>query len=397
MAKQVNFYQMVMGQVVTGREVVGTKCQLKTADNAEYQVTKVNVTDGYIEITEILPEDVADAAVAKVVKITEKNAIVVRYVMNPNPKPTPEAALKEENGKKYLVIGDNKVFLGKITAEKVVAGFTGEVILGVKNDKDEKFMNLLRYDVQFDKFDAETFATVSKAAEVVVIDGKTYIIDNIIEDVPQFDADGKPVLDANNNQVIKRRVVDVALYEYRGKGYLRRLVTENGCNDDEYDEDDYYDSIIFEVPIKSMRLIEQGQRKDIAIVTTDEVDSDGYLAESKQATITLLRAGDYAKVGTFYVNDPDAKIYLGGSFSKRPVVTVKDADQILIRDDHGLKVVDDIAVVAAMEGYNYFCATEVKKDEDDNNVVIFTYANVAMEVKSFKMTNTDRGLLFDII
>jgi len=400
MAKTQTIVTMVAGQAKTGRNVIGLIAENKVDANKKYALTKYDAETGDLEFTEQLPEDAPEGTVANVVKITKENAAVMRYVMNPNEKPCPEAKLVTENGQQYLVIGDNKVFLGTIAAIKVVAGYTGEVILGVEAD-DDKYMGLLRYDVQFDKFDAAPFATVSRAAKVIVLDSKTYIYDNIIEDVAQVDDKGNPIVDAAGDPVTKPRLVDSSLYQYSGRGYLSRMYAgEYRDYDYDEDEDDYYDDDndgSFNAPIDSIRLVEQGDRKDLAIVFVKEVDDDGYLVDKAGATIMLFRVNDFTRVGTFNVSDPEAKVYLGGSFKKAPVVTVKDSNQILIRDAYGLKVVNNAAVVTAMAGYNYFCGTEVKKDDDDRDVVTFTYANKDMAVKSFTMTNTDRGTLFELV
>lgn len=405
MAKTNTIVTMVTGQANTGRKVEGLIAENKVDANKKYVLTKFDAETGEIEFTEQLPEDAPESAVAKVVKITKENAAVMRYVMNPNEKPCPEAKLETIKGQQYLVIGDNEIFLGTIAAIKVVAGYTGEVILGVEAS-DENYMGLLRYDVQFDKFDAEPFATVSRAAKVIVLDSKTYIFDNIIIDVAQVDDKGNPILDAAGNPVTKPRLADASLYQYSGRGYLSRMYAgeyhdyDYDEDEDDYDYDDYDDDNndgSFDAPIDSIRLVEQGDRKDLAIVFVKETDDDGYLVDKAGATIKLYRANDFTRVGTFDVSDAEAKVYLGGSFKKAPVVTVKDSNQILIRDAYGLKVVNNAAVVTAMDGFNYFCGTEVKKDDDDRDTVIFTYANKDMAVKSFSMTKTDRGTLFALV
>jgi len=231
-----------------------------------------------------------------------------------------------------------------------------------------------------------------------VVAENTYIINNVIKDVEQIDANGNKIVDENGDVVTKPHLVAAELLQYTGNGHLISRLSDYEEYYDE-DEDEYYNEAVsaLNVPIESVRLVEQGERKDLAIVTTKEVDDDGYLVTAANATIILFRLSDYARVGSFEVTDAEAKVYLGGSFRKAPVVTVKDSGQILIRDNYGLHVVKTAAVVTAMEGYNYFCGTEVKKDDDENEVVIYTYANKDSAVKSFKMTKSDRGILFEMM
>lgn len=358
----------------------------------KYVLTAYDAEDGILTFTEQLAEDAPEGTVPAVVKVTKDNAAVMRYIMNPNEKPSPEASITNENGQNYLVIAGRNIFLGTIEAIKVVAGYSGEVILGVKSD-EEGYMNLLRYDVQNDKFDTAPFAKVTNGVKTVVLDNVTYLIDNIIEEVPQMDENGKPALDENDEPVTKPFLIKASLYVYCGNGCLNEMNPESEYDVDEDDEE--YDG--FTLPIESIRLVEQGTRKDLAIVFVDELDDDGYLVPAKEATIQLYRANDFAYMGSFKVADPEAKIYLGGSFKKAPIVTIKDSSRILIRDSYGVKTVTDSAVVAGMTGYNYFCGTEVKRDEGDNEVVTFTYANKDMDVKSFSMTKTDRGIMFALV
>lgn len=46
-----------------------------------------------------------------------------------------------------------------------------------------------------------------------------------------------------------------------------------------------------------------------------------------------------------------------------------------------------------MAGFNYFAGRYVKADEDDHTVITYCYANATQDVKSFTMTETDRGTL----
>lgn len=394
---------MVKGQMATGREVIGLIAENKVKDNVRYSLTKVDAEAGEFTFTEVLAEDDPDGKVADVVVITADNADTMRYIMNPNEKPVPEATIVEENGKKYLKINDTNIFLGTIDALAVVGGNKGEVFIAVPSKKEDR-VDLMKYEVQTDKF--STFLQgVSVDVKMVNLEDSTFIINNVIDEIPQKDKDGNPILDANGDPVVKKRCASNTVLQYKDGGVVGRIGSDredvyDEFEDNDYDDDydDYDDCEDALVPVESIRIIQQGDRKDIAVVTKMTIDKDGYLIEDDEATIMLFTFNGYVgnRVGTFFVKDPEAKIYLGGSFNKPPIITVKDKNCILIRDRFGLKIIDDKEVVKEMEGFNYFLGTEVSKDEDDRDVVTFIYGNKGMEVKRFTMVSTDRGILFNM-
>lgn len=393
---------MVAGQAATGRSVEGLIAENKVKDNKRYSVTKFDAEAGEITFTEILADDVPEGTVADVIKINAENAETMRYIMNPNEKPVPEASIEEVNGKKVLVVGGNQISLGTIDALRVVGGVKGEVVIAVPGDEDG-LVNLMKYEVQLDKF-SDLMDGMSKDIQMVNIADTAFIINNVIIDVPQVDEDGNPILDENGDQVIRQRCIGNKVLQYNGAviGSLGTGVTDDDDYDYDYDDEDYEDEEEEEMnlaPIESIRIVEQGNRKDLVVVVTKDVDSEGYLVDADEPSIMLYAFnGGYvgSRVGTFYVKDAAAKVYLGGSFKRSPVVTVKDEGKILIRDRYGLKVIDDAAVVDAMEGYNAFLGTEVTKDDEDRDVVKFIYGNKDMKVKAFTMVNTDRGILYEV-
>lgn len=392
MAKRSNILTEVMGQAATGRKVIGTIIENKILDNKKFEITEFSAESKTFTAQEIIPEGEEPERVPAVVTITEKNAEAFRYVVNPNEKPAPEAELIEDNnGKKILVIGDNKISCGTLPVTRVIGGVKGEVILATK--ATDGAMNLLRYIVQTDKFEP-IGNIVGENIEMVKLGDITLLVDNIIEKLPQVDKDGNPVMDSDGKQLVKDRCVSAKVYTYRN-GYLNIELGRDTDSYYEYDEDDKDDeNDIAIVPIESIRLIEQGKRRDYAVVTTLDTDGDGYLTEGT-ARVTLYQAYDDGtfggRCGRYELNDKDAKIYLGGSFRKAPVVTITDKDRIIIRDAYGTKVVDDPEVVTEMNGFVYFCGTEM--DGDD---VVFTYADKDYNIKSFRMERTDRGILFSI-
>ena len=61
-----------------------------------------------------------------------------------------------------------------------------------------------------------------------------------------------------------------------------------------------------------------------------------------------------------------------------------------------LKVQRPDVEVDAIKGHPYFCATDVRKDDEDRNVVKFIYANRDNELAAFELVNTDRGQLVNL-
>lgn len=398
--KTTTIVNMITGQAATGREIVGLIAENKVKDNKRYSVTAFDAEAGEITFSEILDEKAPEGTVADVVKITAANAETMRYICNPNEKPVPEAEIAEENGKKILIIGEgNKVSLGTIEALRVVGGVKGEVIIAVKAI-DETQVDLMKYEVQADKF-SDFMTGMSKDVEMVNIGDCAFIINNVIVDVPQVDKDGKPALDPNGDQIIRQRCTGNKVVQYNGSVLGTLGTGESHCDEDydDYDEEYEDDENMNLAPIDSIRVVTQGTRKDLVVIVTKDVDDNGFLVDADEPTIMLYSYTDDrigSRVGTYSVEDAAARVYLGGSFKMAPVVTIKDKKKILIRDRYGLKVVDDQEVVEAMDGYNAFLGTEVSKDDEDRDVITFIYGNQDMDVKKFSMVNTDRGTLYSL-
>ena len=137
MAKNKTIVEMINGQATTGREVIGLIAESKVNANKRYALKDVN--QGTYTFEEVVPED--EERTPDVVKINESNAQVMRYIVNPNPKPAPEAELKD-----------------------------GKLFVGVKTQGEE--LNVYMYDVQFDKFNEQRFVDGSTFA--VNLDVKTF-------------------------------------------------------------------------------------------------------------------------------------------------------------------------------------------------------------------------------
>lgn len=392
MAKK-NLFKMLQEQASTGREVLGAIVVNKVDGNKNYSVTEVNSEEGYFVVTEVLPPDAEE--VAKSVKLTNENCAAFSYERNPNPKPTPEATA--DNG--VLIVGGKKIIMGAIKADRVLGGCKGRVLF-LNNE------TVMSYDVQFDKF--ETVGEIKdKDAKLYLIDNMALLVENIFKEVPQMDKDGNPILDENGTPVIKIRYADTVISQCEG-GFIRPISfgEDYDCDDcdDCYDCDcdccdccENEDSLPIG-PVEFLRLVQFGRRKAIVAVHKKEVDEKGYLTGEEAPQVTVIRTDGYnvyEVMATFPVKSADAKVYLGGRGNSETITIVSDTDFIL-KDDYGIKCVEDEDIVSAMQGYKYFCSETAASTEDGTEVTI-TFANDAYEVKSFKVLKTkDRGDIYSL-
>ena len=391
MAKVRNIVEMIKSQVETGREVVGLIAESKVNANKRYALKNVN--QGTYTFEEVVPED--EDRTPDTIKVNESNAQVMRYIVNPNAKPAPEAELKD--GK--LFVAGKEIPTGDLEVVKIFGGIEGNLFVGVKTQGEE--LNVYMYDVQFDKFTEQRFVDGSTFA--VNLDGKLFLVENVIEEVTKKDVHGKDLVDADGNPVKGKVAKSVSVYNATNYGLMPTPIGDDEYDEyDEYDDEEDYDcydpfNSVHLLPISNIRLIEQGHRKDIAVFTQYEEDEEGFICESEKTVVRLFEY-DFAnlvrnQVGTYVLNSADAEIYLGGSFGRAPVTTVVDDGQLIINDRFGCKIIDKAEVVDAIKNHPYFCATDVRKDDEDRNVVKFIYANRDNELAAFELVNTDRGQL----
>ena len=390
MGKQVNFVEMVLGQAKTGREVVGTIAKL-VPNNAEYKVTKVDLDEEVVEVTEVLPED--SDAVPEVVEISKKNANIAHYINNPNERPVPEATVKTVNGKSVLVLGDAEINCGQLEVAKILGGVKGNVLLLVKTDTD--ILALYRYEVQTDKFEVinQDFTVESANCTIIERDGVTLLANTLIVEQDVCDANGK----ATGEKVQKMMFHDL----YQLDGYNLRALSETSEYYDE-DEDEYYETESIPVIIPdTVSVIHQSDRTDLVIGTKYQVDDNDIVTKLEHPMIYLYRvnrAGQVCElIDTYEVASlSDTKVYLGGPNGNAPVVTVKEPGKITITTSRGRLVVDDSEVVRSLEGYNYFDGVYSYTDEDGNVGSKWYYSNKAREEVCFTSVETDRGTIFEI-
>lgn len=401
-----NLLALVAAQAQTGREIVGLVCKV-VPDNEKYEVVDYDPEGERLILQQILPEDSEEQP--EQIVITKANELVAHYAYNPNERPAPDAEIIEENGKKILKIDENKIFMGNIPGIKVLGGKSGQVLFTTETDAKNK-VGLYGYDVQMDTF-YQIYAEIEETVFLAAIDDThTYLIENIIREEPVLDKDGNETKDAAGNVITEPVFKEANIYSIfatRSENSVRLGVSLACCRDDydeyydedEYDEDeddqDYREGFKpdeFDAPIVSVRLVKQGNRSDIVVVTKS--------LDGEKITMKLF-IDDYsifgARVGTFLLKDETAKVFLGGSSEKPPVVTVKDNGVILIRTQRGLLVVDDPQIVSEMAGFDYFCGVFGEKDDEDRDVSVWAYANAdRSQVKKFSSVETDRGTLFGL-
>lgn len=359
--KKMNFYEMVMAQKMTGREILGTRGTL-VLDQNTYEITEVKADK--LVMTQVLPEDSEEKA--KVYEITAANGVVMKYQLNPNPKAKVEAAF--ENG--TLKFGEMSVSCGTLPITGVLVTVPGYIFLKAEASEPEK-IGVYAYDVQFDSF-AETDMVLSKDAYAVELECGTYIVSNMVRDITLVDAFGVPTGET-------AKVLEEA-----------RLI----LIDDKWDFSTALNfELNFDSPIASVRSVGSGA---VAVVTDQMTDENGFLAPAKKNMIRVFSATLCDKFGGFYATNADAQIYIGGKYGD--VYTCVDGDNaIVIKNHRGTAVITDKEVVAALAGYTTFCSVENGKSDKDEPVITWTYCNDDLEVKSFTQTVTDRGVLFAIV
>lgn len=359
--KKMNFYEMVMAQKMTGREILGTRGTL-VLDQDTYEITEVKADK--LVMTQVLPEDSEEKANA--VEITAANGIAMKYQLNPNPKAKVEATFEDGT----LKFGEMSVSCGTLPITGVLVTIPGYIFLKAEALEPEK-IGVYVYDVQFDSF-TETDMVLSEDAYAVELECGTYIVSNIVRDVTLVDAFGVPT--GETTKVLEE--ARLILVEY--KWDLSPMLVF-GLN--------------FDSPIASVRRVENDA---VAVVTDQMTDENGFLVPAKKNMIRVFSATLSDKLCSFYATNADAQIYIGGKYGD--VYTCVDGDDaIVIKNHRGTAVITDKEVVVALAGYTTFCSVEGTKSDKDELVTIWTYCNNDLEVKSFTQTATDRGVLFAIV
>ena len=90
--KKLNFIEMIMAQVAAGREVVGT-IAFNKVDKKSYVVDSNDTKKQTVTLKEQTPIDADEDFEPAEIKVDSKNAVVLHYVENPNPKAAIDAKI----------------------------------------------------------------------------------------------------------------------------------------------------------------------------------------------------------------------------------------------------------------------------------------------------------------
>ena len=350
---------MVNAQAATGREIIGIEARVVVYPNALFTITELK--GDKIILTEQLPEDSEDEP--KVVTVTEKNALVAKYVRNPNTKPEPDAQIV--NGKLTLVADGTIIDFGTLPIVDVLATAPGKIYLTADDNVADNIVTVMEYDVQSDTF-TNLGIVLSDEAETVVVDDNKYVISNIIEKAKIDDGQGGQV------------TVDVA------KECKVVLVSENGI----------YDSfLVTDSPIESVIPVSGGS---IALRTDLMTGEDGYLIDAPSPMVRTFDDHGSLVARTLIKVGADPIIALGGKYDD--VLTIVGNNYVIIKTNRGYIEVTDAAVVKAMnDGYTIFANIVGSTNDKDQQVTTITYANEDCDVITFIITDSDRGQLVALV
>lgn len=405
---------IVKATAAAGREVVGIVVAMSNDDEL-YRITSYDAESETIGVSKILENDETDDTEIKLKGIS---TMFAHFKYNPNPKPLAEAVIVDNQ----LVIADGPtVDLGSIKAQKVLGAVPGLVILGVGEPDDEE-LEVYTFNAQFSE-DADFVGTFKDAGfsvpvdtKAVVIEDRTYFIENVIQKVDIKDKDGNVVETKELCSSVLVQIMETGMeteMTVYGVPFLcsvfdSAMKYSDFCYEEDYEEDteeadDAYDEYLksfgenesgFRVPIEDVRMIEQAGRKDIVIVTTRTVDENGYLTEEIKPMIRLYTLNG-KRVGTFFVNSKDAKVFLGGSKKTAPAVLIFDEGQVLMRADrYGLKVFTDKKIVDALAGYTVYCGKEY---DEETKTSTYYFGNEKQDVVGVSYKETDRGPVIKLV
>lgn len=380
-----NTVTMILDQAKKGREVIGTVVSV-VPDNKLFEVTKVDKENKVLTLTEQLEEGSKETP--ETVVLTQKNAHIGHYVKNPNDRPVPDAILS--NGA-MIINNELTVNIGTLDIVRILGGVKGNVLLLIAAS-DGKTLDLVAYNVQADKFETLVAAYCDKNydVELYTFDADcVYLRKTLIVDEEREDEDG-------NKEVYKQLVCNQM--SRVSVSYTSAVFVEESSKDD--DDADDNDTIDNSFPlISNAYVIQQAGRRDLVIVSTRIID-DGEVKDSTPRMILyrIDRSGAIREeIVSYDVTSSDAKAYLSGPSSDTPVITIKDSDKVMITIGAETLTIRDAAVVAALEGYNYFDGAYSYTDPNTgSDGTVWFYSNTSRQEISFKSLVTDRGTLFEL-
>lgn len=378
MAKKMNAYEIIKSQLVTGREV----CKSETLTGATVTVSLPGSPQAQVIRVEdegkkfILEEIVEEGKSPREFVLTKDNAAAYHYVGNRNPKAVSDATL--EDG--VLTVDGKEVFLGTLEPTEVLACIKGFVLLLFPSPEDDDSFVVGAYDVQKDVFntclgglcgydeDEDEYTTTpsfNRYLAATNANGETCIFAQRLEEVQAKDDDGNDI-----SYEICTKPMLFSVSELMGSeprlSFSFTLFTDGLIDSFELVNDGYREATV----IRYNRAMRNGKLVDVGI--TAEVS-----------------------YGVEVMRDlpGDVEVFMGGAQSSCPVITAKTSKEMQIM------YCGNTTTVATpndeMAGFNYFAGYSQRMNEDDQLERTYTYANASQEVKSFTMTDTDRGVMVD--
>lgn len=377
MAKKMNAYEIIKSQLITGREVckseniTGATVTVSLPGSPQAQVIRVEDEGKKFILEEIVEEGKSPREFI----LTKETAPAYHYVGNRNPKVVSDATL--EDG--VLTVDGKEVFLGTLEPTEILACVKGFVLLLFPSPEDDDSFVVGAYDVQKDVFNTcldglceyneyeDEYVTPSfnRYLAAVNANGTTFILAQRLEEVQAKDDDGNDI-----SYEICTKPTMFTVFESMGSEPRLSL----------------YTVLDTEGLINSFELVDDGCR-EATVIRFNRIMENGKLVD--------VRITAEVFYGSSVMRDlaGDVEVFMGGAQSSCPVITAKTSKEMQIM------YCGNTTTVATpndeMAGFNYFAGYSQRTNEDDQLERTYTYANASQEVKSFTMTDTDRGVIVD--
>ena len=378
MAKKMNAYEIIKSQLITGREV----CKSETLTGATVTVSLPGSPQAQVIRVEdegkkfILEEIVEEGKSPREFILTKETAPAYHYVGNRNPKAVSDATL--EDG--VLTVDGKEVFLGTLEPTEILACVKGFVLLLFPSPEDDDSFVVGAYDVQKDVFNTcldglcgeydeyeDEYITPSFNCYLAAtnVRGETFILAQRLEEVQAKDDDGNDI-----SYEICTKPTMFTVSESMGSEPRLSLYTDLDTKG----------------LVNSFELVDDGTREAI-VVRFNRAMEDGKLDD-----VGIMAEVFYGSSVMRYLTG-DVEVFMGGAQNSYPVITAKTSKEMQIM------YCGNTTTVATpndeMAGFNYFAGYSQRMNEDDQLERTYTYANASQEVKSFTMTDTDRGVIID--
>lgn len=343
-----NFYEMVDGQAATGRVITGIVANVVTHPDKQFILTNV---EGDAFVLKAEKDD-------EVIKITEKNALIAKYVMNPNPKPVPE--VKYENGK-FIFANGRTVLTGDLAITGIVATLPGIIIVGI--DKGvEDVVELLAYDVQTDRFfDIDSDKKyVAKDSFSLTVGQNAFVVSNFT-----FNSDSDE--------------------ETSGHAFITAIRMA-------YDELEVGVAHEFEQQIESIFAVKNGAMA-LRLKSADDELSQRLLVFEKPEFIYFCPI----EIKIPQKSDENPFIAFGGKYND--IIVVLGKNYFIMKSNSSDFVIEDDNIVEIIKdgGYSTFANLATYQNDNGQKVVEVALANADNKVLIIRKTSTDRGDFYEVV